>query len=93
MLEDAVSENYVHNTSYISDSSPTKTMEAEDTMENASDDTEDSADLSTSQFVPLISYLSPTLGRLVSPYQHLTRQEVPGIGMSPRYSRDTNIWL
>lgn len=89
MLEDAVSENYVHNKSNISDSSPTKTMDAEDTMENPSDDSEDSADLSTSQFVPLISYLSPTLGRLVSPYQLLTRQEVPRTGMSPRYSRDT----
>ena len=33
---------------------------------------------------PLISYLIPTLDRLVAPYQLLTRQEVPREGMSPR---------
>ena len=73
----------------ISDSTPIKIMDAEDTMENPSDNSEDSADLSNSQFFPLVSYLSPTLGRLVSPYQLLTRREVPRTGMSPRYSRDT----
>ena len=73
----------------ISDSTPIKIMDAEDTMENPSDNSEDSADLSNSQFSPLVSYLSPTLGRLVSPYQLLTRREVPRTGMSPRYSRDT----
>ena len=98
MLEDAVSENYVHNKSNISDSTPIKTIDAEDTMENPSDNSEDSADLSTSQFVPLVSYLSPTLDRLVSPYQLLTRQEVPRTGISPGYSRDTralflHVWV
>ena len=37
-----------------------------------------------SQAVPLISYLSPTLGRLVSPLSVLTRQESLVTGMSPR---------
>ena len=36
------------------------------------------------QAVPLISYLSPTLGRLVSPLTVLTRQESLVTGMSPR---------
>ena len=36
------------------------------------------------QAVPLISYLSPTLGRLVSPFTVLTRQESLVTGMSPR---------
>ena len=36
------------------------------------------------QAVPLISYLSPTLGRLVSPLSVLTRQESLATGMSPR---------
>ena len=38
MLEDAVIENYVHDQSYISDSTPNLTIDAEDTMENQSDD-------------------------------------------------------
>ena len=41
----------------------------------------------TTQAVPLISYLSPTLGRLVSPYSVLTRQESLVTGMSPRLGR------
>ena len=45
----------------ISDSTPIKIMDAEDTMENPSDNSEDSADLSNSQFVPLVSYLAPIL--------------------------------
>ena len=56
-------------------------------MENQCDDSEDSADLSTSQFVPFISYLSPTLGRLG---WCLPTSSSPGNmspGMSPRYSR------
>ena len=48
-------------------------------MENQSDNSY-SADLRTSQFVPMISYLPPTLSRLVSLYQLLTRQEVPRTG-------------
>ena len=41
----------------------------------------------TTQAVPLISYLSPTLGRLVSPFSVLTRQESLVTGMSPRLGR------
>ena len=44
MLEDAVSENFVHNKSDISDSTPTKTMDAEDTMEERCFNSEDSTD-------------------------------------------------
>lgn len=63
--------------SNISDYTPYQTMDAEDTMENTRDKSEDSVDLSKSRFVPLTSCISPTLGRLVSPFQPVTRQEVP----------------
>ena len=43
----------------------------------------------TTQAVPLISYLSPTLGRLVSPFTVLTRQESLVTGMSPRLANLT----
>ena len=55
--DNCLRESYVHKQCIISDSTPNKTMNA---IENPSDDSEDSACLSTSQFVPLISYLSPT---------------------------------
>ena len=86
MLEDVLSDTYIPSQMNLNASKAMmKTTETEDDV--TSDDSENSKDLSTSQFVPLISYLSPTLGRLVSPYHLLTRQEVPRTGMSPRYSR------
>ena len=41
----------------------------------------------TTQAVPIISYLSPILGRMVSPYSVLTRQESLVTGMSPSLTR------
>jgi len=38
------------------------------------------------EFVPLISYISPSLARLVSPLSVMTRQEVVSTGRSPRHS-------
>lgn len=93
MLEDAVGDNFVHNITFSEQLTSTEVNEEEPTKTDQNNDPrEDSADLTTTQFVPLISYLSPTLGRLVSPYQLLTRQEVPRTGMSPRYSRNAKIF-
>ena len=93
MLEEALSEDCVPSNTTISFSKvQMKSVDTEDKVENVSDDSEDSADLRTSQFVPIISYISPTLGRLVSPYHLLTRQEVPSTGMSPRYSKDNKVF-
>merc|ERR1712130_657927 len=38
------------------------------------------------EFVPVISYNSPSLARLVSPLSVMTRQEVISTGRSPRHS-------
>jgi len=93
MLEDAVDENCVDNNFSLSGQKSLKVSEMEDDTEDQKCvESDGAADLSTSQFVPLISYLSPTLGRLVSPYQVLTRQEMPRTGMSPRYSRNTKLF-
>jgi len=90
MLENVLNEKYVHsqNECQSSTTPPLETMEKKDGAEERVDG---SCDLQTSQFVPLISYVSPTLGRLVSPYQLLTRQEIPKTGMSPKYSRESKL--
>ena len=41
----------------------------------------------TREHVPVISYISPSLGRLVSPRSVTTRLEIHATGMSPRNSR------
>eukprot|EP00092_Neocalanus_flemingeri_P027091 GFUD01029377.1.p1 GENE.GFUD01029377.1~~GFUD01029377.1.p1 ORF type:complete len:2023 (+),score=566.09 GFUD01029377.1:57-6125(+) len=89
MLEEALIDDCIPSRTAVSGSiGHNKTLDTEDTEENISENSEDSADLRTTQFVPIISYVSPTLGRLVSPYHMLTRREVPRTGQSPRYSRD-----
>ena len=48
--------------------------EEEDNVEDSAEDQQETVSLRASESVPLISYLSPTLGRLVSPYSLLTRR-------------------
>jgi len=88
MLENALSDDY----------EPSKRLK----LSNCDDDEDDSdpetgEDLEedvweedevmfTREHVPVISYLSPSLGRLVSPHSVTTRQEIHQTGMSPRNS-------
>ena len=48
--------------------------EEDDNVEDSAEDQQETVSLRASESVPLISYLSPTLGRLVSPYSLLTRR-------------------
>merc|ERR1711874_825135 len=86
MLENALSEDY---------QPPTVKMDQDDggTDDDSEDDPEMGLDLEddemmyTREHVPVISYVSPSLGRLVSPHSVTTRLEVHATGMSPRNSR------
>ena len=63
--------------------------EEEEEVEEMTTAETDFSSVRLSQAVPLISYLSPTLGRLVSPLSVLTRQESLVTGMSPRMTKSS----
>jgi hypothetical protein len=58
--------------------------EQEDDWEEEEEEEEEAAAAGArTEFVPVISYMSPSLGRLVSPLKLLTRQEEPMTGRAP----------
>jgi len=89
MLEDALSDSYEPSkrqkvSVYDDDENDCDPENAEDMTEDVYEDEDEL--MYTREHVPVISYLSPSLGRLVSPHAVITRQEVHQTGMSPRNS-------
>lgn len=89
MLENALSDNYEPSkrqklSVYEDKENDCDPENAEDMVEDVWEEEEEL--MYTREHVPVISYLSPSLGRLVSPRAVVTRQEVFHTGMSPRNS-------
>jgi len=77
----------------MADRGPCKNVFSHDFLYNDKDDVEkaeesekEDEEESRTEFVPLISYISPSLARLVSPLSVMTRQEVVSTGRAPRHS-------
>ena len=58
----------------------------EEQVEGQEEEHEEEEEEARTEFVPIISYISPSLGRLVSPLKVLTRQESLATGRAPRHS-------
>merc|ERR1712181_61877 len=58
----------------------------DDDVEKAEESENEDEEESRREFVPVISYISPSLARLVSPLSVMTRQEVVATGRAPRHS-------
>jgi len=88
MLEKALSTDYIPRPSFNhSNLSMTVEVGGDSLMAYSSDgESNDESPCGEVEYVPLISYLSPSLGHLVSPLNLLTRAENIRTGMSPRNS-------
>ena len=75
----------------MADRGPCKNVFSQDSLHNDDDDTgraeereKEDEEESRTEFVPVISYISPSLARLVSPLSVMTRQEVKTSKGQPR---------
>ena len=75
----------------MADRGPCKNVFSQDSLHNDDDDTgraeereKEDEEESRTEFVPVISYISPSLARLVSPLSVMTRQEVKTTTGQPR---------
>ena len=75
----------------MADRGPCKNVFSQDSLHNDDDDAgraeereKEDEEESRTEFVPVISYISPSLARLVSPLSVMTRQEVKTTTGQPR---------
>ena len=75
----------------MADRGPCMNVFSQDSLHNDDDDTgraegreKEDEEESRTEFVPVISYISPSLARLVSPLSVMTRQEVKTTTGRPR---------
>ena len=75
----------------MADRGPCKNVLSQDSLYNDNDDAgraeereKEDEEESRTEFVPVISYISPSLARLVSPLSVMTRQEVKTTTGRPR---------